>query len=63
VLSYSLESYCRSPEQPVTIQLQCSYTPESMPSVTVNQQFNHIATSTDRAEGIRQHNDGANASL
>jgi len=37
-------------EQPVTIQLQWSSTPEWLPSVTVNQ-LN--LTSTDRAEEIR----------
>jgi hypothetical protein len=43
-----------NPRQPVTIQLQWSSTPEWLPSVTVNQQVNHIATSTDRAEEIGQ---------
>jgi hypothetical protein len=42
-----------NPEQPVTIQLQWSSTPEWLISVTVNQEVNHIATSTDRAEEIR----------
>ena len=42
-----------NPEQPVTIQLQWAVMPESLPSVTVNQQVNNI-TSTDRAEEIRQ---------
>jgi hypothetical protein len=32
--------------------------PEWLPSVTVNQQVNHITTSTDRAEEIRQLIDG-----
>src|SRR5262249_5331226 len=39
-----------NPEQPVTIQLQWSSTPEWLPSVTVNQQVNHITTSTDHAQ-------------
>jgi hypothetical protein len=43
-----------NPEQPVTIQLQWSSTPEWLTSVAVNQQVNHITTSTDRAEDIRQ---------
>ena len=43
-----------NPEQPVTIQLQWSSTPEWLTSVTVNQHVNHITTSTDRAEEIRQ---------
>jgi len=47
-----------NPEQPVTIQLQWSSTPEWLPSVTVNQQVNHITTSADRAEEIRQLIDG-----
>jgi hypothetical protein len=47
-----------NPEQPVTIQLQWSSMPEWLPSVTVNQQVNHITTSTDRAEEIRQLIDG-----
>jgi len=48
-----------NPEQPVTIQLQWSSTPEWLPSVTVmNQQVNHITMSTDRAEEIRQLIDG-----
>ena len=47
-----------NPGQPVTIQLEWSGTrPEWLPSVTVNQQVNHI-TSTDRAEEIRQFTDG-----
>ena len=40
-------------EQPFTIQLQWSSTPEWLPSVTVNQQVNHITSSTDRADEIR----------
>src|SRR5262245_39841677 len=40
-----------NPEQPVTIQLQWSSTPEWL-SITVNQQVNHITTSTDPAEEI-----------
>jgi hypothetical protein len=47
-----------NPEQPITIQFQWSSTPEWLPSVTVNQQVNHITTSTDRAEEIRQLIDG-----
>jgi hypothetical protein len=47
-----------NPEQPVTIQLQWSSTPEWLPSVTVNQQVNHITTSTDRGEEIGQLIDG-----
>jgi hypothetical protein len=46
-----------NPDQPVTIQLQWSSTPEWLPSVTVNQQLNHITTSTERAE-VRQLTDG-----
>ena len=45
-------------EQPVTIQLQWSSTPEWLTSVTVNQQVNHIMTSTDRAQEIQQLIDG-----
>jgi hypothetical protein len=33
-------------------------TPEWLPSVTVNQQVNHITTSKDRAEEIRKVIDG-----
>jgi hypothetical protein len=47
-----------NPEQPDTIQLQWAATPEWLPSVTVNQQVNHITTSTDRDEGILQLIDG-----
>jgi hypothetical protein len=47
-----------NPEQPNTIQLEWSSTPEWLPSVTVNQQVNHITTSTDRDEEIRQLIDG-----
>jgi hypothetical protein len=47
-----------NPDQPVTIQWQWSSTTEWPPSVTVNQQANHITTSTDRAEEIRQLIDG-----
>jgi hypothetical protein len=44
-----------NPEQPVTIQFEC---PPPGGKVTVNQQVNHITTSTDRAEEIRQLIDG-----
>jgi hypothetical protein len=47
-----------NPEQPITIELQWSSTPEWLPTVTVNQQVNHITTSTERAEEIRQLTDG-----
>ena len=48
-----------NPEQPVTIQFEWFATgPEWLPSVTVNQPVNHITTSTDREEGIRQLTDG-----
>jgi hypothetical protein len=47
-----------NPEQPVTIQLQWPSTPEWLTPVTVNQQLNHITTSTDPADGIRQLTDG-----
>jgi hypothetical protein len=43
-----------NPEQPVTIQLQWSSMPEWLPSITVNQQVNHITTSTDRAKDVRK---------
>jgi hypothetical protein len=43
-----------NPEQPVTIQLQWSSMPEWLPSVTLNQQVNHITMPTDRAEEIGQ---------
>src|SRR5262245_23954034 len=43
-----------NPVQPIVFQLQWSATPEWLPSVTVNQQLNHITTSTDRAEETRQ---------
>jgi len=47
-----------NPEQPVTIQFEWSAAwPEWLPSVTVNQQVNHITTLTDRAEEIRQLTD------
>src|SRR5215813_11699880 len=40
-----------NPEQPIIIQLEWSATrPEWLPSVTVNQQVNHITTSTDSVE-------------
>jgi len=43
-----------NPEQPITIQFEWSAPrPEWLP-VTVNQQVNHITTSAERAEGIRQ---------
>jgi hypothetical protein len=38
--------------------LQWSSTPEWLTSVTVNQQVDHITTSTDRAEEIPQLIDG-----
>jgi hypothetical protein len=44
----------RTPEQPVTIQLQWAVILEWLPSVAVNQHVNHITTSTDRAEEIQQ---------
>jgi hypothetical protein len=47
-----------NPKQPVTIQLQWSSRPEWLPTVTVNQQVNHVTTTTDRAEEIRQLIDG-----
>ena len=48
-----------NPEQPVTIQFEWSAAarPEWLPTVTVNQQVNHITTTTDRDE-IRQLIDG-----
>jgi hypothetical protein len=39
-----------NPEQPNTIQLEWSSTPEWLPVVTVNQQINHITTLTEGAE-------------
>jgi len=45
-------------EQPITFPLQWSSTPEWLPSVTVNQQVNHITTSMDPAEETRQLSDG-----
>src|SRR5262244_1851583 len=47
-----------NPEQPITIQFEWSSTPEWLPSVSVNRQVNHITTSTDGAEEIRQLIDG-----
>ena len=40
------------------IQLQWFSTPKWLPSVILNQQVNHITTSQDRAEEIRQFMDG-----
>jgi len=39
-----------NPAKPITFELQWSATQEWLPSVTVNQQVNHITTSTDRGE-------------
>ena len=49
-----------NPEQPVAIQTQWSSMPEWLPLVTVNQQVNHVTTSTDadRAEDIRGSSTG-----
>jgi len=38
--------------QPVRIEFSWVGTPEWLPSISVNQQINHITTSTDRAEDI-----------
>jgi len=49
--------------QPIKIEFSWSGTPEWLPSVTVNQQINHITTSTDPAEEVRQLTDGQARSL
>jgi hypothetical protein len=43
-----------NPEQPITIQLQWSGTPEWLPPVSVNQQINRITTLTEGVEETRR---------
>jgi hypothetical protein len=45
------------PQNPIAITLEWTTRPECLSSVTVNQQVNHISTSMDRAEEIRQLTD------
>ena len=47
-----------NPEQPITIQLQWSGTPEWLPPVSVNQQINRITTLTEGVEETRRLIDG-----
>ena len=51
------------PDNPIWITLEWTTRPDWLSSITVNRQVNHITTSTDRVEEIRQVIDGQNTSL